>query len=1038
LQVAGYEVLGELGRGGMGVVYKARQVALGRLVALKMILAGDYAGADERHRFQSEAEAVARLQHPNVVHVYEVGEHEGKPFFSLELVAGGSLDRKLAGAPQPPREAAQLVATLARALQAAHEAGIVHRDLKPANVLLTVGGEPKVTDFGLAKKLDGGTGATREGAVIGTPSYMAPEQAGGKSKEVGPAADVYALGAILYECLTGRPPFKGVTSVDTVLQVIADEPVPPRRLQPQLPRDLETVCLRCLHKEPAKRYASAAELADDLGRYLAGEPVRARPVGRAARAWRWCKRRPLAAGLLAALAVALAGGFAGMTSLWLLAERRLARADREAGRARRAVNAFFTDVSESGELKSHGLEDFRKRLLQTARDFYEEFVQEESGDPAVRAEHGRCYRRLGLITGEIGSTDEAIALHRRALEIFQGLGPADPEVRRDLARTHTSLGLLSMDLGRREEAKEAYEVALAIQQRLVEEHPGVPRYRHDQATTLNLLGVYYRRTERPEQAREAYEKVIRITNQLVEEEPSEPLHRSRRAGAHSNLGNVYRDPRRPKDAEPAYKKALGDYDRLVHDHPGVAVYQEHQAICLDSLGDLYRGARSPKESEEALDRALKIRERLAGLHPDVFEYQAALVRAHINLALLYKDTGRAGEAEKGYLGAAGICQRLAREHEGVPEYRSLLSTCRSNLGNLYSDRGSPGPAEKAYGEAVKIRNALVKDYPHIAGYRLDLASAYFNRGNLFGATRRPQQAVNDYLEAQKIHDQLAGSDDADKSPAEYQTGRMGTAYNLAHTYEGLGRKEEAEAAYKKALGICERLVSRFPGDDELALDLGKKYAHLGAFLEAKGDVPAALDCYGKAAPRLEALLGRRDVQRLARGYLLETVWPRGLILTRQGRFADALPDWDRAVALAEGLKQALALQGRNTALVGLRDHALQLARRGDYSQASAQAGVLAKHASARAGLLYDAGRVEALAAAAASRDQAVSGDERDKRAGQHAARAVELLGQAGKAGYFATPARLDQLATEPDLAPLRARKDFQELRTRLGAGRGPK
>jgi serine/threonine-protein kinase len=307
----GYEILGELGRGGMGVVYKAWQVRLKRVVALKMILAGAHASGADLARFRAEAEGIARLQHPNIVQVYEVGEHEGRPFFSLEFCGGGSLGRKLNGKPLPPDEAATLTETLARAVQAAHDKHIIHRDLKPANVLLTEDGTPKVTDFGLAKRLDE-AGQTQSGTVVGTPSYMAPEQAAGKGKAIGPAADVYALGAVLYECLTGRPPFIAATALDTLLQVIADDPVPPRRLNARVPRDLETICLKCLHKEPRKRYATASELADDLGRFQAGEPIRARPVGAAARLWRACRRNPLVAGLSVLVVLLLAASFANL------------------------------------------------------------------------------------------------------------------------------------------------------------------------------------------------------------------------------------------------------------------------------------------------------------------------------------------------------------------------------------------------------------------------------------------------------------------------------------------------------------------------------------------------------------------------------------------------------------------------------------------------------------------------------------------------------------------------------------------------------
>ena len=316
VQVLGYEILGELGRGAMGVVYRARQVKAGRLVALKMILAGVHAGRDELARFRSEAEAIARLQHPHIVQVHEVGEQDGLPFFSLELCPGGSLEKKLSGTPLPTQEAAALVEVLARAMQAAHQKGILHRDLKPANVLLAEDGTLKITDFGLAKKIDE-AGQTASGAVMGTPSYMAPEQAGGKSKDIGPWSDVWALGAILYECLTGRPPFKAATPLGTLEQLLYQEPVLPSRLQPRTPRDLETVCLTCLEKDPRKRYASAEDLADDLGRFLRGEPILARPTGRIERAWKFVRRNPAAAALVivSAIAVAAIGALAALVLL---------------------------------------------------------------------------------------------------------------------------------------------------------------------------------------------------------------------------------------------------------------------------------------------------------------------------------------------------------------------------------------------------------------------------------------------------------------------------------------------------------------------------------------------------------------------------------------------------------------------------------------------------------------------------------------------------------------------------------------------------
>jgi WD40 repeat protein len=325
---AGYAILGELGRGGMGVVYQARQIALNRIVALKMILAGGHAGADDLARFRTEAEAIARLQHPHIVQIHEVGEYAGLPFFSLEFCPGGNLEKKLAGTPLPPKEAAALLEKLAQAMHAAHTKGVIHRDLKPANVLLAEDGTPKITDFGLAKKLDA-IGQTGSGAIMGTPSYMAPEQASGKSKELGPACDVYALGAVLYECLTGRPPFMAATPLDTIMQVVRDEPVPVTQLNRQVPRDLETICLKCLQKEASKRYATAAALAADLGRWQRGEPIVARPIGAVGRGVKWVRRNPVVAALTATVALVLPLG-TGLSIYFAIDAFRQAQAARTA------------------------------------------------------------------------------------------------------------------------------------------------------------------------------------------------------------------------------------------------------------------------------------------------------------------------------------------------------------------------------------------------------------------------------------------------------------------------------------------------------------------------------------------------------------------------------------------------------------------------------------------------------------------------------------------------------------------------------------
>src|SRR5262249_45145222 len=318
-QIPGYEVVSLLGRGGMGLVYKARHLRLNRFVALKMLITGAYAGPHERARFQREAEAVASLRHANIVQVHDVGDHEGRPYFTMEFLEGGSLAQALAGTPQPARQAAALVATLAEAMQVAHPGRIVPGDMKPATILRTADGTPKVADFGLARHFDGEPALTLSGARVGTPSYMAPEQVIGKAGTIGPAADIYALGALLYEMLTGRPPFRGETATETERQVIPEEPVPPARVNPKEPGGLEAILLKCLHKDPQRRYASAAALGEDLKRFQRDEPIAARPTGLLERTVKWVRRHPTPAAMLAAsflLVMMLVGG-----SLWLAVQQ---------------------------------------------------------------------------------------------------------------------------------------------------------------------------------------------------------------------------------------------------------------------------------------------------------------------------------------------------------------------------------------------------------------------------------------------------------------------------------------------------------------------------------------------------------------------------------------------------------------------------------------------------------------------------------------------------------------------------------------------
>jgi tetratricopeptide (TPR) repeat protein len=760
--VSGYEVLGVLGRGGMGVVYQARHVQLNRLVALKMLRAGRHAAWQEVQRFRTETEAVARVQHPNIVQIHDVGEAEGQPYFAMEFVGGGTLGQKLAGTPLSAHQGAGLVETLARAVHTAHEHGIIHRDLKPTNVLLTGEGVPKVTDFGLARLLDVEAGRTQTGAVLGTPAYMAPEQAAGQTRQLSPAVDVYALGAILYELLTGRPPFKAVTALETLDLVRAQEPVPPRRMQPRVPRDLETICLQCLQKEATKRYATALALADDLRRFGNGEPIRARPVPAWAQAWKWAKRRPALASLLGVcLAAALGLGVATVALAAANQREQQAReqADHNLRLARDAVDKTVTKIAGNPLLKQANFHQLRQDLLEYLVPFYEEFVKQRGNDPELEAERGQAWRSLAYLRDEMGQKERAHSEYEQVRAIFAQLSadfPAVPRYRQELAKSHNSVGVLLVDLGKRAEAEIAYRDALTIQAQLAQDFPAVPEYREDLAAGYNDFGVLMVDLGKPSDAETAYRGALKIYAQLAREFPGVPQYRQELGKRQNSLGNLLRDLGKKAEAETAYHSAVTVQAQLAQDFPAVPQYRAELAKSQKSLGLLLRNMdKLAADAEPAHRSALKVQAQLAQDFPAVPEYRDELGASHGRLGDLLVDLGKRAEAESDYRAALRIWTQLAQDFPAMPEYRWELAKSHRRLGRLLVCLGKRAEAESAYRAALRIRMQLAQDFPTVPRYRRELAQSHNNLGDLLRDLGQRAEAETAYRDALAIQAQLA-------------------------------------------------------------------------------------------------------------------------------------------------------------------------------------------------------------------------------------------------------------------------------------------
>ncbi len=770
-----YELLEEIGRGGMATVYRARQGSLGRTVAVKVIRAADGAARRDAERFRREAELAAHLDHPHIVPVYEVGEQDGYVYFSMKLIEGGSLADDPDRFTADPRAAARLLAAVARAVHHAHQRGVLHRDLKPANVLLDGAGQPHVTDFGLARRVEGDSSLTQSGALVGTPSYMAPEQTTRERAAVTTAADVYGLGTVLYAVLTGRPPFRADTAVDTLLLVREREPEPPRRLNARVDRDLETVCLKCLQKDPQRRYGSAELVAEDLERWLAGKPIQARRIGSWERLGKWVRRRPALAGLVAVSILAVLSLVGGL--LWHNAQLQeaaqrehqaaqgerqqaeQARIQRDQAReerewARQAVKDMYTEVAEKWLEQKPRLQPLQRQFLEKALRYYQRFAEQAGTSPDERLAAADAYRRVADIRLKLGHHQQSIDAYRHAKSILEELAakfPNTAEYRARLAQVHTQLGVA-----------------------LVETHAF------------------------PE-AKEEQDQAVRLLRQLVRENPASAAIRQDLAKALGSLGNVLVDGDQPLAADEAYAEALRYLRQLTTESPDNLAFRRDLLRTYHNQGRLYYNTRRAAEAEKAFEKAQELGESLVARQPGDPEYRAALASACSALGLVRLNGGQSTEAEKPLRRAEELLKKLADEFPDVPEYQELLALTEHNLGNLLSENGPSREAEEAYRASLKVKEGMIKAFPQVAVYREDVVQTCINLAQLLREAHRLPEAREVNRRGLEVAEQLV------KDFPEDRTFRPDLAYcheRLAEVYQSAGDFREAAAECGRALETC--------------------------------------------------------------------------------------------------------------------------------------------------------------------------------------------------------------------------------------------
>jgi serine/threonine protein kinase/tetratricopeptide (TPR) repeat protein len=794
-----YRIVREVGRGGMGVVYEARQLSLNRRVALKVLPFAAALDPRQLHRFNNEAQAAAGLHHTHIVPVLTVGVERGVHYYAMQFIEGRPLsdvirelsrtDRRKPSASEAYREVAsepptvllssgssptgrpffQAVARLgiqaAEALEYAHSLGVIHRDIKPANLLLDTRGEVWVTDFGLARiQAEAGLTLTLTGDVLGTLRYMSPEQALGRRGLVDHRSDIYSLGVTLYELLTLQPAVGGSDRQEILRRIAFEEPAPPRRINLEVPSELETILLKAMSKEPESRYATAQDLADDLGRFLEHKPIRARRPNLWEHVAKWVRRHPsILVSSLVILLLAVAGLAAGILLIGRERDRSLAqqrRAETYLRQAREAVDEMLTEVGEETLAREPRMDPVRRALLEKALLFYEKFLIQESDNPAIRLEAGRAFRRAGMIRLSLGQPDRASEAFRSSIRVLSGLVDSQPsnlDAQRELAESHGTFGLSIAQTGKSIDAESEHRRAIELRGRILAQSPNNPDDRFAWADIHSRLGGLFMSTDRHAEARAMLGTARDAVERLVADFPGKPLYQSQLGAILHNLGNVAFNLKEFREASTLYEQANVHQQAALKADPKNRRYRDFAGHTLQMLAVAQKALGQREEAEKTFRRCIATAEGLAADFPSIPHHREELGMLYGNLATLMLEIGadRRDEGVRLFDQARARFESLVAEYPGVPNFRRSLGSILNNRGHILRDARRWKDAEQSYRAAIALGEALVASEPTNAANKRFLAGWKDNLARLLVLYRDapnydPSQAVRPAEEATKL------------------------------------------------------------------------------------------------------------------------------------------------------------------------------------------------------------------------------------------------------------------------------------------------